>query len=185
MSSTFYERFFSESMAERQRIAEAAGLSLAYIHKHTYVQQREPKFHFHNAVGLDRASNGKLCLLDMTEGEIDWAYVFHRLKELQRSGRFGKSAAKPLPTATFEGFWKLYPRKVNKQGALKSWHAEGCDRVANLVLADLTRRLADESWTKEGGKFIPHPTTYLNQRRWEEEISVAQQSTAGAFAGAL
>jgi hypothetical protein len=183
--STFYEQFFAEPMAERQRIAEAAGLSLAYIHKHTYTQARAPKFHFHNAVGLDRASNGKLCLLDTTEGEIDWTYVLQRLKELQKIGRIGKARAKPLPTAHFDAFWQMYPRKVNKPGAAAAWHRQHGDEVVSQIKADLARRVLDESWTKDNGKFIPHPATYLNQRRWEDEVFVIAANPAGAFAGAL
>lgn len=180
--STFYDVFFSESMPERLRIAQAAGLSLPYIQKHTYTNEREPKFHFHNAVKMDWASNGKLCLIDITEGEIDWAFVLQRLKALQKDGRIGKTKPVKLPTASFDGFWSAYPRKLNKPGALKSWHAQAGDKIANVILADVQRRLAD--WAKDGGAYIPHPTTYLNQRRWEEQVTLAQPTT-GAFAGAL
>lgn len=180
--TSFYDQFFAEPMAERQRIAEAAGLSLAYILKHTYVQHREPRFHFHNAIGLDRASNGKLCFLDTTEGDVDWPYVLRRLKELQRTGRIGRSRPLLLATTHFEKFWQLYPRKVNKPGALAAWHRQCCDTTVQEVCLHLRQQAGSADWQKEGGKFIPHPTTYLNQRRWEELIQLPG-APASVFAG--
>ena len=32
-------------------------------------------------------------------------------------------------------------------------------------------------WKKNGGQFIPHPSTWLNNRRWEDEHT-AQQTPA-------
>ena len=27
-------------------------------------------------------------------------------------------------------------------------------------------------WSKDNGQFIPHPTTWLNGKRWEDQITV-------------
>jgi hypothetical protein len=35
-------------------------------------------------------------------------------------------------------------------------------------------------WTKDGGAFIPHPTTWLNQRRWEEDLAPDNTIPKGA-----
>lgn len=69
----------------------------------------------------------------------------------------------------FEEFWKLYPRKVAKTKAAKSWRTEVRKRDIPLIMADVERRIESADWRKEGGKFIPHPATYLNQRRWEDQ----------------
>lgn len=178
---SFYDTFFAQPMIERQRIADASGLSLAYILKHTYVQGRAPKFHFHNALGLDRASNGKLSFLDTTEGAIDWPYVLQRLKSEQKAGRIARTKTQPHVTAQFEAFWSAYPRKLNRIGALRSWCNQRADEHLTAILKDIATRLPD--WQREAGKFIPHPTTYLNQRRWEEAIELGE--TSEVFAGAL
>lgn len=86
MSPTFYEVFMRYPVKERQRIADAAGLSLGYILKHTYVSGRQPKFHFANAVAMDKASGGVLSFLEHSEGEVDWEYVLQRLKQAKRQG---------------------------------------------------------------------------------------------------
>ena len=31
-------------------------------------------------------------------------------------------------------------------------------------------KLTDE-WTKNNGQFIPYPSTWLNQKRWEDELN--------------
>ena len=73
----------------------------------------------------------------------------------------------------FETFWQAYPRKVAKRMALKSWLRESPD--IQEVMKALEWQCKQESWVKDGGKFIPHPTTYLNQGRWEDEQPIQQE----------
>lgn len=70
-------------------------------------------------------------------------------------------------------FWKAYPRKVKRKGALAIWKRRKLDSIADLLLEDIRTRLAEDAQWKGG--FIPHPTTYLNQDRWEDEITAPQQ----------
>ena len=70
--------------------------------------------------------------------------------------------------ADFEQFWSAYPRKINKQGALKAF--EKVDVPVETLLAALENHKRSAQWVKDGGQFIPHPTTWLNQRRWEVEL---------------
>jgi len=67
----------------------------------------------------------------------------------------------------FDAFWAAYPKKVGKGTAEAAW--------ANATLPDLDTILkavhkAKQSadWIKERGAYIPHPSTWLNQRRWED-----------------
>ena len=32
-----------------------------------------------------------------------------------------------------------------------------------------------EQWKKDDGQFIPHPTTFLNGERWNDEIDVREK----------
>ena len=91
----------------------------------------------------------------------------------------------------FPTFWEQYPKKVAKPQAMKAWKRI---RPAGQVLADLVAGLeqqkASGEWQKDGGQFIPHPATWLNARRWEDEVTPAGNQTAAAanhsiFAGAL
>ena len=67
----------------------------------------------------------------------------------------------------FLRFWMEYPRKVGKGAAWKSWQQLCPD--AGAVLTALTWQRLRPEWTKDGGAFVPHPATWLNQRRWEDE----------------
>ena len=79
------------SVADRTRIAQEAGLSLGYVQKHMYVSQHRPVFRFHNAVAMDKASNGALPFRQHTEtlhafDHIDWAYVRRSLNRDYANG---------------------------------------------------------------------------------------------------
>jgi hypothetical protein len=71
--------------------------------------------------------------------------------------------------ADFGNFWQAYPRKDNKQAALKAWQkAAPNDDTQRAIAADLERRCRSSQWLKDGGQFIPMGSTYLNGRRWED-----------------
>lgn len=73
-------------------------------------------------------------------------------------------------TDEFDQFWKAYPRKEKKAEALKSFKKISPDQeLLDRMISDVQARSHTEDWTKDEGKWIPHPTTYLNQRRWEDE----------------
>ena len=42
------------------------------------------------------------------------------------------------------------------------------------MLEELERQRNAYHWGKENWKFIPHPATWLNQRRWEDETIAAE-----------
>lgn len=67
----------------------------------------------------------------------------------------------------FSDFWKKYPRKVGKSNAEKAWRKLKPELA--MVLSALETQIQSEQWQKDNGKFIPHPTTWLNGKRWEDE----------------
>jgi len=69
----------------------------------------------------------------------------------------------------FDAFWSAYPRKVGKDAATKAF-AKAVRRITDadplaVILAGIERALP--GWDEPD--FIPHPTTWLNQGRWEDE----------------
>ncbi|MEE6280178.1 helix-turn-helix domain-containing protein [Georgenia sp. MJ170] len=69
--------------------------------------------------------------------------------------------------ALFEEFWQCYPRRVGKKAARKAWdkaHADGADLHA--VIAGAVRLSTDHN---REDAFTPHPSTWLNQGRWEDD----------------
>jgi hypothetical protein len=74
--------------------------------------------------------------------------------------------------AHFSLFWEKYPRKVAKAAAEKSFAKLKPDKkLLNLILEKLELYKKSDAWQKDGGQFIPYPATWLNGRRWEDEIT--------------
>jgi hypothetical protein len=44
------------------------------------------------------------------------------------------------------------------------------------MIGAIEERRKTEQWQKDSGQFIPNPTTWLNQRRWEDELPKAQEN---------
>lgn len=68
----------------------------------------------------------------------------------------------------FDRFWTAYPRHEGKQAAMKAWRKLGPDPPLAAILAALAWQCQLARWVNEP-EFIPHPATYLNGRRWEDE----------------
>ncbi|MEE3504865.1 DUF1376 domain-containing protein [Pseudomonas sp. 10C3] len=71
----------------------------------------------------------------------------------------------------FASFWKLYPRKQDKAKAQKAWaRLKVTDDLFNLIAKGLSAQAVSADWLKEGGKYVPMPTTWINGKRWEDEV---------------
>ena len=70
----------------------------------------------------------------------------------------------------FSEFWSIYPNKVKKKDTIIAWGAGKCDKIADRIIADVQKR-CDTEWKGDGAKYVPHPTTYIHQRRWEDETA--------------
>lgn len=82
----------------------------------------------------------------------------------------GDESQKDEYTHDFLSFWTAYPRKEGKGAAWKAWQRTAKMRnplELTVILAAIERHKDTEQW--DDPKFIPHPATWLNQRRWEDE----------------
>lgn len=71
----------------------------------------------------------------------------------------------------FDLFWAVYPRKEKKQPAHKAWDKLNPQNgLVEKILRAVEVQKKSEQWKKDKGKYIPHPTTWLNEKRWEDEI---------------
>lgn len=72
---------------------------------------------------------------------------------------------------SFAQFWEAYPKRKDKAKALKAWYKLKPDQLlVSKILDALSRQAASPDWARNNGQFIPLPTTWLNGRRWEDEI---------------
>ena len=81
----------------------------------------------------------------------------------------------------FEKFWNLYPNKKAKPKALISFKKLSESEI-NAISAALPRHISSDQWTRDEGKYIPYPSTWLNERRWEDQIGSAKKTLKEQFA---
>lgn len=77
----------------------------------------------------------------------------------------------------FDQFWKAYPRKVGKLYCLKIWKDPKKRKKRpgiDIILKAIEKQKRSELWTRDNGKYIPNPSTWLNQGRWDDEIGNGQ-----------
>jgi hypothetical protein len=89
-------------------------------------------------------------------------------------GRKGEQQALVLEpevvSPDFERFWAAYPRKFGKQKARDAWaRIHPSTGLLEQMLTTLAWQIESDDWMRDAGKYIPHPTTWLNAARWEDE----------------
>jgi hypothetical protein len=88
-----------------------------------------------------------------------------------------KKDTPPAMPAGFVRFWEEYPKKTGKQAALRAWKRAKLPDIGT-VIASLEAQKGSDQWTRDGGRYIPNPATWINQGRWEDEIE--GQAAVGA-----
>jgi uncharacterized protein YdaU (DUF1376 family) len=69
----------------------------------------------------------------------------------------------------FDDFWKHYPRKVSKPNALKAWiKIKPDDELTKTIISAISK----QNLSTREEQFIPHPASWLNGKRWEDEGKV-------------
>ena len=70
----------------------------------------------------------------------------------------------------FNQFWNMYPKKIQRKTSEQKFKLHVKDELTfNAVMLNLSIMCKSNEWTKDNGQYIPNPTTYLNQHRWEDE----------------
>src|ERR1700679_2303080 len=70
---------------------------------------------------------------------------------------------------SFDIFWDVYPRRAAKVVAQKAWKKLNPDSVVlTAILSGIENWKKTDQW--KDIKFVPLPATFINQRRWEDEI---------------
>ena len=71
----------------------------------------------------------------------------------------------------FDVFWEHYPRHEGKAKARESF-IKALRKGVKLdeLVAAIEKHKQSAQWQKDGGQYIPHPATWLNQQRWEDEV---------------
>ncbi|WP_454676478.1 hypothetical protein [Achromobacter marplatensis] len=87
------------------------------------------------------------------------------------------SARSPRAAQDFADFWAIFPRRVGKRDAEKAWaKLRPQDRAA--AIEAMPKHV--EYWNACGREreHIPHPATWLNGARWDDEIELPKPRAA-------
>lgn len=76
----------------------------------------------------------------------------------------------------FNTIWSIYPRKEKKQYALECFvRLDPSPDLVQTIKTAVERAKRSKQWQDK--QFIPHFSTYLNQRRWEDELNEDELSS--------
>ena len=132
---------------------------------------------------INRPTPSKLKTYFLTESSVSThgALTESSLPEQGREGnREQGTETPPLPSAKrkrkpgnytedFETFWKAYPNRKAKVKAFEAWERSTDKPSLAEILTSIESQKKSHEWTKDAGQFIPHPATWINQGRWDDQ----------------
>ena len=74
----------------------------------------------------------------------------------------------------FATFWGAYPRRTAKGAARKAWASAIKKHDGLAILHCLYNQIGAGSFSRDA-KFIPHPSTWLNQERWSDDLPTSRR----------
>ena len=124
------------------------------------------------------AVNPKKCAIAVTVDEQKpQSQPETQVKEAQRP----KDVRDASIEARFETFWSIYPNMSGRKPALDAFRAKKLtDEELQSAIADVKLRSFTRKWTRQGGEFIPHASTYLNNTAWKEPLLLTDSELAAS-----
>lgn len=72
----------------------------------------------------------------------------------------------------FDRFWSEYPRKEAKQAAKAEFEKlKPTEELLLTMIEAIEKQKQSTQWQESGGQYIPHPRTWLHNKRWEDEVT--------------
>lgn len=89
-------------------------------------------------------------------------------------------------TVGFASFWSVYPKKTAKPSAERAFKAAKLKAgELDSILRDIETRKQSDDWKKESGRYVPNPSTYLNNKRWQDGETAHTSTFANVMVGAV
>ena len=139
-----------------------------YYEKADELRTDEPTLSYilHKYFYLDEDIDNEVWRHKRIDGELQ---MLQNINSKKAQGAQSRWDEKTLKLDGFDEFWRAYPNKKDKQKAMRAWSKHRPE--LKKVLSALKTQSQSDQWTKEDGRFIPLPTTWLNGARWEDEAS--------------
>jgi hypothetical protein len=77
----------------------------------------------------------------------------------------------------FDEFWFAYPKRQDKAKAKTIWQRDKLDAIAPAIIDAVQRFTQTPQWQAENFRYVPKPTTFLNGKRWEDELTPEANKT--------
>lgn len=74
------------------------------------------------------------------------------------------------PLSDFDTFWALVPRRVGKKAAERAWRAVERRGESSEAIEGMRAYAAAFAQSGTDLKYVPHPSTWLNRRGWEDDL---------------
>lgn len=79
----------------------------------------------------------------------------------------------------FDIFWKEYPKRQSKSESKTTWKKIDPDQqLLEKILISINQAKKTRSWIEKNGRYIPLPSTWLNNKRWEDEFDERDYKSA-------
>jgi predicted phage replisome organizer len=126
-----------------------------------------------------RQNKALQCNTDVTScnTEIDKEKELETEKELEYN-MCGTLTAHIIKNSDFDTFWSAYPKKVGKDKALSAWNKKKNKPHIELIIEAVQRYKLSKT-VRDG--FVCHPTTWINEGRWSDEIELSDYDKAQAI----
>ena len=126
-----------------------------------------------NAGGGRNHCNSYTITVSPFNGETLTNQVRNPDTRVTRTIRNQKDISHSADDPAFTAFWSAYPRKVAKPAALKAWRSAKSRPPLADLLAALDRHKGSEQW--QAARFVPHPATWINGQRWDDQLPTASE----------
>ena len=169
VSASIKRGIFDKDMFERYGILTSKGIQLRYLKAVDRRKQVKIKKQYLLVECALLPKN--VCIIEESVNIIQKnADISQQRKE--EEGKVKKSKGDTICAhVPFSEFWILYPKKQAKAAAEKAYLKIKPDRALfEKMKKALEAQKASFDWQKESGRYIPLPATWLNGKRWEDEL---------------
>lgn len=131
-----------------------------------YRQNGSKRWENCNAIAMQSDTNNSIEMqLHVTNNNIT-------NNNITKKEEIHKEEKNPL-AERFARFWKVYPKKVGKGIAEKVFlKLKPSEALTQRMISAIEQQKHSEQWSRDNGQYIPNPSTWLNQGRWEDELTV-------------
>jgi|GEM_PF-382406 len=109
-------------------------------------------------------------------GDTEESQSLDKILKENQSKQERKAKTTDTVDKRFGKFWAVYPKRVGKAMAKKAWDKlKPSEELLEKMIKTLGEWSVSEQWTRDKGKYIPYPATWLNRGGWEDEIQRKQE----------